>query len=77
MAVNYGLNRVRFVSAVPAGARIRARLTPSAVEAVRDGVQVTWAITIELERADKPACVIEWLVRYYPDLPPEGGSHTP
>src|SRR5436305_1911882 len=49
MAINYGLNRVRFVSPVPAGTRIRARITPAAVDEVTDGVQVTWQVTIERE----------------------------
>ena len=58
---------MRFVSPVPAGARIRARITPSAVEEVAGGFQVTWQVTIEREHGDKPACVAEWLVRYYPE----------
>jgi acyl dehydratase len=65
MAINYGANRVRFVSPVPSGARIRARITPSAAEDVAGGIQVTWKVTIEREHGDKPACVAEWLVRYY------------
>jgi acyl dehydratase len=67
MAINYGTNRVRFVSPVPSGARIRARITPSAVETVAGGFQVAWQVTIEREHGDKPACVAEWLVRYYPE----------
>jgi acyl dehydratase len=74
MAVNYGLNRVRFMSPVLAGSRIRGRFIPIAVDifvddAVDDGadhVQVTWRVTIEREHCDKPCCVAEWLVRYYP-----------
>jgi acyl dehydratase len=68
MAINYGLNRVRFVSPVPSGSRIRALITVQAVDAVSDGVQVTWQVTIEREGGDKPACVAEWVVRYYPAL---------
>jgi acyl dehydratase len=67
MAINYGLNRVRFVSPVPSGARIRARIVCGAVDEVSGGVQVTWAVTVERDGGDKPACVAEWLVRYYPD----------
>jgi acyl dehydratase len=66
MAINYGLNKVRFVSPVPSGSRVRARITPLAVEDVKDGLQVTWKVTIEREHGDKPSCVVEWLVRYYP-----------
>jgi acyl dehydratase len=68
LAVNYGLNRVRFVSAVPAGGRIRARVTPISVEAVDRGAsQVAWSVVVEREGADKPCLVAEWLVRYYSD----------
>ena len=66
MAINYGLNRVRFVSPVPAGSRVRAHIVCGGVEAVADGFQVSWEITVEREGESKPACVAEWLVRYYP-----------
>jgi acyl dehydratase len=74
MAINYGSNRVRFVSPVPSGARIRGRFTVGAVEDVNapgvpgapgGGVQVTWNCTVERDGGDKPALVAEWLVRYY------------
>jgi acyl dehydratase len=66
LAVNCGLNRVRFTSAVPAGSRIRARISPASIVEIADAVQVVWGITIEREGADKPCCVAEWIVRYYP-----------
>src|SRR4029453_10219088 len=66
MAINYGVNRVRFVSAVPVGSRVRGHFTAGAVEQVAGGVQVTWNITIEREGQEKPACVSEWIVSYYP-----------
>jgi len=66
MAINYGLNRVRFVSPVPSGSRVRARIAVGAVEEVKDALQVTWNVTVEREAGDRPACVAEWLVRYYP-----------
>jgi acyl dehydratase len=65
MAINYGVNRVRFVSAVPVGSRLRGRFAPAAVEAVGDSVQVTWKVTVEREGQDRPAAVVEWIVRYY------------
>ncbi|MBA3804947.1 MAG: MaoC family dehydratase [Acidobacteria bacterium] len=65
MGINYGLNRVRFVSPVPAGARIRGRFTLAALEEIKGGVQATWNVTIEREGGDKPCCIAEWLVRYY------------
>jgi acyl dehydratase len=66
MAINYGVNRVRFVSPVPSGSRIRGHFTPVAVKRAGDAVQVTWAVTIEREHSDKPAATVEWIVRYYP-----------
>ena len=66
MGINYGLNRVRFVSPVPAGARIRGRFVLYALEEIKGGVQATWNVTIEREGGgDKPCCIAEWLVRYY------------
>jgi acyl dehydratase len=65
LAINYGMNRMRFVAPVPAGSRIRARFTPVSVEDVSGSVQVTWQVTIDREHADKPCCVAEWIVRYY------------
>jgi acyl dehydratase len=66
LAINYGVNRVRFVTPVPSGARIRARFTPAAVEGAGGGIQVTWSAMIECEHSDKPSCVAEWIVRYFP-----------
>ena len=65
MGLNYGLNRVRFVSPVPSGSRIRGRFTLSALEEIKGGAQATWGVTVEREGGDKPCCVAEWLVRYY------------
>jgi acyl dehydratase len=65
MAINYGLNRVRFPSAVLAGARIRARLVLQSMRDVGDATEVIYSITIESQRAEKPSCVAEMLARYY------------
>jgi acyl dehydratase len=65
MGINYGLNKVRFPSAVPAGSKIRARVVLQAVEDLPGGKQLVWNITVEREGGDKPCCVAEWLVRYY------------
>jgi acyl dehydratase len=67
MAINYGVNRVRFITPVPAGSRIRGRFTPIAVSDENNAVQVTWRVTIEREQSEKPCCVAEWIVRYYPE----------
>src|SRR5207247_1065029 len=66
IALNYGLNRVRFMAPVLAGARVRGRFSPLAVKHADGGVQVTWSVTIEREQGDKPCCTAEWIVRYYP-----------
>lgn len=65
MGINYGLNRVRFVSAVPAGSRIRGRVVLQNLEDFTGGHQFTWQITVEIDGAAKPACVAEWLTRMY------------
>jgi acyl dehydratase len=65
MGVNYGLNRVRFTSPVPSGARVRARFTLARYELLEGGVQVTWNTVIEIEGAQKPALVAEWIGRHY------------
>jgi acyl dehydratase len=64
-AVNYGLNRVRFPSAVRADSRIRARIVLSTLKELADCVEAHYAVTIECEQSEKPACVAEWIVRYY------------
>jgi len=66
MAINYGLNRLRFVAPVPAGSRVRGRFTLGSVEEVGGGLQASWHVTMEREHGAKPCLVAEWLVRYYP-----------
>ncbi|HJQ68542.1 MAG TPA: MaoC family dehydratase [Blastocatellia bacterium] len=65
MGINYGLNRLRFISPVPSGSRLRARFTLQAVEEVQGGIQLTWAVIAETEGGEKPSLAAEWLVRYY------------
>jgi acyl dehydratase len=65
MGINYGLNRLRFVSPVLAGSRARGRFTLQSVEDFAGGHQITWSVTVETEGGQKPALVAEWLVRYY------------
>jgi acyl dehydratase len=65
MGINYGLNRLRFVSPVTVGSRVHARFPLPAVEDVAGGIQITWGVTVEAEGAQKPSLVAEWLVRYY------------
>ena len=65
MTLNYGLNRVRFVSPVPSGSRVRARIALGKIEDIGDSIQATWSVTVEREGGDKPAAVAEWIVRYF------------
>jgi acyl dehydratase len=65
LAVNYGLNRVRFPAAVPAESRIRGRVGLLAFKEMSDAAEVAYSVAVEIEGAEKPGCVAEWIVRYY------------
>jgi acyl dehydratase len=65
MRINYGLNRVRFPSAVRAGSAVRARMTLLSVKESPEFVDVVFSMTVESQGSAKPCCVAEWLVRYY------------
>jgi len=65
MGVNYGLNRVRFPAPVPVGSRVRAHFTVQGFELLKDGGQITWAITVEREGGDRPVCVAELITQHY------------
>ena len=65
MGINYGLNRVRFTDAVPAGSRIRAHFVLKSFDEIPGGGQMTWEITVEREGSSKPCLVAEWIGRTY------------
>ena len=65
LRVNYGFNRLRFTSAVPAGSRIRGRYTLNSLKDVEGGVEIAWGVVVEVEGQTKPALVAEWLGRTY------------
>ncbi len=65
MGINYGLDRVRFITPVPAGARVRARRKLLEVREGEGFVQMKVEVTVEIEGKDKPACVAETLSRAY------------
>ena len=65
MAVNYGLNKVRFPAPLPSGSRLRVRVVLTAAEEVSGGVQAVFKATLEVEGSEKPACVAEPVVRIY------------
>jgi acyl dehydratase len=63
MSINYGTNRVRFPAPVPAGSRIRARVTVASVDDVPGGDQAVVIATVEREGGEKPVCVAEIVLR--------------
>jgi acyl dehydratase len=65
MAVNYGLEKVRFPSPVPVGSKIRLTATLKDVTEVAGGVQVTASAVIEAEGSTKPVCIAEPVFRFY------------
>jgi acyl dehydratase len=66
LGVNYGLNRVRFVSPVRAGSNIRARIMLQSLKDVPpDAMEAVFNAIVEVEGVEKPCCVAEWVVRYY------------
>ncbi len=71
MALNYGLNRVRFMSPVPSGRRIRGHFKLLAAQEIpplpgaQQGIAYTFECSMELEGAAKPACIAESLVRLF------------
>ncbi len=65
MAINYGLNKVRFPAPVTIPSRVRGRIKLLAVEDIAGGAQMVWEVTIEREGGDKPVCVAESISRRY------------
>jgi acyl dehydratase len=66
MGVNYGLNRVRFPAPVRSGSRIRAGVSLLSLKDIPSGSEAIFSFTVECEGSDKPCCVAEWIVRFYP-----------
>jgi acyl dehydratase len=64
MAINYGYNKVRFITPVRVGSKIRARAEIAKVDQLDGAVQGTVRITVDIEGSDKPAAVVESLVRF-------------
>ena len=65
MGVNYGANKVRFVSPVPVGAELRAGIKVLAVDDTPGGARVTLETTFECKDAAKPSCVAEVIFQYF------------
>jgi acyl dehydratase len=66
MGINYGMNRVRFPSAVRADSQIRARVSLHSVKELPDAIEAVFGMLVEGQNSEKPHCVAEWIVRYYP-----------
>jgi acyl dehydratase len=65
LAVNYGLNRVRFPSPVRAGSKIRGRFTLQSLKDVSNAHEAVFSVVVEDQSQGKPCCVAEWVIRYY------------
>lgn len=65
LSVNYGLNKVRFITPVRVGSRLRGITELTGVEDLDTGAQLSFRTTIEIEGVEKPACVAETLSRQY------------
>ena len=76
MGINYGLNKVRFTNPVRAGSRVRGRFVLGKLEDIDGGMQLTFAVTIEIDGQDKPAVIAESVVRQYFKAD-TGGGRTP
>lgn len=67
MVVNYGLDRLRFLSPVPAGSRLRGRFALAGLTRRDDGaVDMALDVTVEIDGAARPALVARWLLRRFP-----------
>ena len=64
MGINYGVNKVRFLTPVVVGSRLRAGVELTQVDEIEGGIQVVATITIEIEGAERPAAVIESVSRF-------------
>ena len=66
MGVNYGFNKIRFISPVKSGARVRAHFTLNTVRHPKP-TEVTniWGVSIEIEGQERPALIAEWIGRQY------------
>jgi acyl dehydratase len=64
MAINYGYDKVRFITPVPVGAQVRARAQITSVSRLENAVQATVAVTVELDGATKPAAIAQSIVRF-------------
>jgi acyl dehydratase len=67
MGVNVGIDKLRFLNPVRVGSRIRGRGELVMAEEMKGGIQSVVRVTIEIDGADKPACVVDTISRYFPE----------
>jgi acyl dehydratase len=67
MGINYGLNRVRFPSPVRVDSKIRARVRLLSLKELPEAFEAVFSVSMEGQGLEKPCCVAEWIVRYYPE----------
>ncbi len=65
MAINYGMNKMRFPAPVPVDSKVRASAEIAEVTDVSGGLQLVVKATLDIEGSEKPACVAEWVMRTY------------
>jgi acyl dehydratase len=65
LAVNYGLNKVRFPAPVPVGSKIRAHGVVAVVTEIKGGAELIVDLSVEIDGAAKPACVAQAVYRFY------------
>lgn len=65
MTINYGLNKVRFPAPVPVGSTVRADVLLAEAGGVAGGLQLVVRATMQIEGAEKPGCVADWVTRVY------------
>ena len=64
--LDYGANRIRHLAPVPAGSRVRRRVTiAAAVDAPRNGLRITYGVTIGIGNRERPACMAELIAVHY------------
>ena len=64
MGINYGVNKVRFPQPVVVGSKVRGTAVLADAQEINGGVQAVITITVEIEGADKPACIVESVSRF-------------
>ena len=67
LVVNYGMEKLRFPAPVPVGSRVRLRESLLSLTNLRGNYKAVWEATIELDGGEKPACVAQTVVLYYPN----------